>query len=88
MTNVEEAPKYDITITNSKYIANGTYTIVDMSWYAPYKQYGDNVIAMFFYLAFIWYVFTHLPSIITGAGSGYSVYSDNKPIDYELTGKD
>lgn len=58
-----------------------------MSWYAPYKELGDNVICMFFYLFFIWHVFTHLPSIINGAGSAYNVYSDNKPIDYELTGK-
>lgn len=85
--NVQEAPKFTINVTNNKYIADGSYTIVDMSWYTPYKEFGDNVICMFFYLFFIWHVFTHLSSTINGAGSAYNVYTDNKPIDYELTGK-
>ncbi len=88
VTNVDEAPKFNINVKDSKYITDGIYTIVDMSWYSPYKEFGDNVICMFFYLCFVWYAFTHLPSIIKGAGSAYTVYTDNKPIDYELTGKE
>lgn len=68
--DVTTAPVFNITL-NSKYLS-GTYTIIDLSWYAPYKELGDNVICMFFYLGFIWYVFTHLPNIINGAGSSAS----------------
>lgn len=72
---------------DSKYV-NGTYRIVDVSWYKPYKPFADTVICGFAYVGFAFHMFIKLSSIIRGAGSAYSVYSDNKPINYELTGKD
>ncbi len=68
--DVSTAPTFSINI-NSKYLT-GTYTIIDLSWYAPYKQYGDAVITMFCYLGFIWHVFTKLASIISGVDTSYA----------------
>lgn len=67
ITNTEEAPKFQINV-NSKYY-KGTLTIVDLSWYAPYKEMGDNVICIFAYLGFLWRIFIRLPDIIRGAGA-------------------
>lgn len=72
ITSVTEVPRFEMTFDN-KYL-KGTYTIVDLGWYSPYKQYGDNVICMFAYLGFIWYVFKHATSIISGVSSEYSSY--------------
>jgi len=67
ITNTSEAPKFQINV-NSKYY-KGTLTIVDLSWYAPYKEIGDNVICIFAYLGFLWRIFIRLPDIIRGVGA-------------------
>lgn len=67
ITNTSEAPKFQLNV-NSKYY-KGTLTIVDLSWYAPYKEMGDNVICIFAYLGFLWRIFIRLPDIIKGAGA-------------------
>lgn len=67
IVNIEEAPTFKLTL-NNKYVS-GTFTVVDLSWYSQYKALGDNVICMFFYIGFIWYVFKHSSSIISGASS-------------------
>lgn len=79
ITNTEEAPKFQINV-NSKYY-KGTLTIVDLSWYAPYKEMGDNVICIFAYLGFLWRIFIRLPDIIRGAGA--SSYAPNMLGDIE-----
>lgn len=56
---------------NNKYIS-GTYNIIDLSWYAPYKETGDSIICMFFYLGFTWHLFSHMSSYISGADSGFN----------------
>lgn len=76
------APCFNITF-NNKYI-QGTYAVVDLSWYAPYKQYGDNIICMFSYLGFVWHCFKHATSIISGASADYKVYTDGLPIPYNV----
>lgn len=67
ITNTSKAPKFQLNV-NSKYY-KGTLTIVDLSWYAPYKEMGDNVICIFAYLGFLWRIFIRLPDIIKGAGA-------------------
>lgn len=42
-------------------------TVIDLSWYAPYKHYGDMVLSGMIWVFFIWRVFVHLPGIIAGA---------------------
>lgn len=75
LVDVKEAPTFSLTF-NNKYLT-GTYNIIDLSWYAPYKEYGDNVICMFFYLGFIWHVFTKLSSIISGVDTSYTTIEDS-----------
>lgn len=79
ITNTSEAPKFQINI-NSKYY-KGTLTVVDLSWYDSYKEYGDAVICTFVYLSFLWHVFCRLPDIIKGAGA--SSYTSNMLGDIE-----
>lgn len=47
---------------------NGEVTILDLNWYAPYKQYGDIVIAAFIYVFFAWRMYIKLSDIINGVG--------------------
>lgn len=65
--NVNALPKFTIDI-NSKFYT-GELTIIDLSWYAQYKTYGDLVITGFAYLFFIWRLWCRLPSILHGVGS-------------------
>ena len=41
-------------------------TIIDLSWYAPFKSYGDMVMSGLMYAFFTWRVFVRLPGIIAG----------------------
>lgn len=41
-------------------------TVIDMSWYEPYKPYGDQVLGGMIWIFFIWRVFVRLPGIIEG----------------------
>lgn len=61
-----------VKIKPTKYTEETTVKILDFSWYAPFKKYGDLVITGFVYAMFIWRIFTHLPSIISGAGGAYN----------------
>lgn len=66
ITDVENAPKFTLNV-NSKYY-KGEVTVIDFSWYAPFKEMGDNIICIFVYLSFVWNIFLRLPDIIAGAG--------------------
>lgn len=81
--------KDNITGTDSKAIINVTtkptkYTdemkvkIIDFSWYAPFKPYGDLVITGFCYAMFIWRLFMKLPGIIHGTSASVEPFNDVK----------
>lgn len=53
---------------NNEYL-QGTYEIFSVSWYIPYKKYGDSIITAFCYIAFILHVFRNLPNYVSGANS-------------------
>lgn len=65
--NTQETHKYYVNI-NHKYL-NGTVCIIDLSWYAPYKETVDAFICAFAYLAFIWHMFCKIPDLIHGASA-------------------
>lgn len=78
--NVENIQKYIFGVTpspilkipimkvKSKYdYGFGDYFIIDISWYEPYRPYGDLIILAFAWLMFIWRGFVSLPGIISGA---------------------
>ena len=72
INNVGNVPKLTINVKATKYTSASTITILDMSWYEPFKTYGDLVITGFIYAIFIWRIFVALPSIISGAGGAFN----------------
>lgn len=79
ITDVSSAPKYYLNVKSKWY--TGQVCVVDLGWYAPYKDFGDNVICIFAYLSFLWNIFIRLPDIINGAGA--SSYAGNMMNDIE-----
>ena len=79
ITDVSSAPKYYLNVKSKWY--TGQICVVDLGWYAPYKDFGDNVICIFAYLSFLWNIFIRLPDIINGAGA--SSYAGNMINDIE-----
>lgn len=48
-------------------IPSGTI-VLDMSWYAPFKRYGDMVISGFMWIFYLIMLFRHLPDLLSGSG--------------------
>lgn len=91
--NVENIEKYVFGVTpspvlkipimkvKSKYdYGFGDYFIIDISWYEPYRPYGDLIILAFAWLMFIWRVFVSLPGIISGAPGSIWSSSGGTPL--------
>lgn len=76
LNNMGNSPVLESSNIESKYY-NGKLTIIDMSWYAPFKPYGDVVITGFAYILFIWRLFVSAPNIVNGLGA-QSIDNDNK----------
>ena len=68
LNNLGNAPKLELTLGATKYTEEKKYTIIDLSFYAPYKTYGDLILTGFIYIFFIWRLFITIPNIIHGAG--------------------
>lgn len=66
ISGVKPIPSLSINIGETKYTEARTVKIIDLSWYAPYKEIGDSVITGFVYVFFLWKLFIHLPGIISG----------------------
>lgn len=66
--NLGTAPKLEIEVGATKWTEKQKLTILDLSFYKPFKPLGDLMITGFCYLAFIWKLLVSLPSIISGAG--------------------
>lgn len=49
----------------------GNYIIIDVGWYAEYKDFGDKIILAFAWVFFIWRMFVLLPGIISGTVGGF-----------------
>lgn len=78
ISNSGTSPKITINIPESKYWNGGNVTIIDMSWYKPFKAYGDLILTGFMYVFFIWRVWINLPNTINGISSVGSSISINK----------
>lgn len=68
INNVGNAPKLEISIGATKYNNEQKVIVLDFSWYAPFKTYGDLIITGFVYAFFLWRLFINLPNIIHGLG--------------------
>jgi len=93
ITDTTSAPVFYVTVGENKYFS-GKVKVVDLSWYDPYREYGDTVICVFVYFGFLWNIFMKLPDIISGAGatsvsisSQISDISVSKGKGYTLKGK-
>lgn len=86
ITDTTSAPVFYVTVGENKWFS-GQVKVVDLSWYEPYREYGDTVICIFAYLSFLWNIFIRLPDIIAGAGA--SSFAGNQISDikaYKATG--
>lgn len=63
----EGSPVFKLKLS-SKYVS-GEFTILDLSFFAPYKPYSDMVITAFVYLLFAYRTIKHLPETISGLNS-------------------
>lgn len=75
-------PVITVNVGSTKYTDETNIKVIDMSWYAPYKPYGDLVATGFAYVFFIWYIFINLPGIIMGSSG--TVYTTS----YTVTSQD
>lgn len=76
LNNVVNAPKLSLHLGSTKYTSEGDFVILDLSWYAPFKAYGDLVLTGFIYLFFIWRLFISAPSIIHGVAGSIQPLND------------
>ena len=70
INNLGNAPVLHLDLESTKYTNKMTINVIDLNWYKPYKKYGDVVITGLFYAFYLWRIFSKLPGIISGAGSG------------------
>lgn len=68
INNVGEAPSLSVDVAATKYTEAQKLKIIDMSWYKPYKSYGDVVLTVLIYVFFLWRLYIKLPNIISGVG--------------------
>lgn len=68
LSNIGNAPKLTINVSETKYTKAQKVTILDLSFYAPFKPYGDLVLTGFIYIFFLWRLFISIPNIIHGLG--------------------
>lgn len=76
LNNVGNVPKLSLHLGSTKYTSEGDFVILDLSWYAPFKAYGDLVLTGFIYLFFIWRLFISAPSIIHGVAGSIQPLND------------
>ena len=85
--NLGSAPRLELSVGSTKYTEAQTLTVIDFSWYAPFKTYGDLIITGFAYFFFVWRIFIRLPNIVQGLGGDVDYGSMVKDIDvYQKTG--
>lgn len=82
--NTGNAPKLKIRTFKTKYTNEQEQVILDFSWYAPFKAYGDAIITGFVYALFFWRLFISVPNIIKGNAG---VVNDVEFIKYVNSGK-
>lgn len=67
LNNVENGTS-EFTLDIESDVYTGEVVLFDLSWYAPFKAYGDLVFTGFAYVLFIWRLYKNIPNIINGFG--------------------
>ena len=83
--NEDNSPIFEIEVFENKYFS-GNVKVIDLSWYAPFKNYGDTVICCFAYAFFFWRIFIKLPSIIDGAGANIESENSSDSVRFKKGG--
>lgn len=65
------SPSFSVTVPENR-TGITKIEIINLSWYAPYKQYGDTIICCFVYAFFFWRIFIKLSGIISGTSGSVS----------------
>ena len=68
LNELDQSPKLTMNLGATKYTNEQNVVVLDFSWYAPFKPFGDLVLTGFIYLLFLWRLFISLPNIINGFG--------------------
>lgn len=68
INNITTSPSITIDVPDNDYGIN-EITVIDLTWYAKFKPYGDMVITGFAYIMFIWHMYNALPNILNGVSS-------------------
>ena len=74
-SDLQGAPTLTLYGVDSKYF-QGNLTYLDLSWYEPFKPYGDLIITGFIYIFYLLRLFAHIPNIIHGVADYGDVRSD------------
>lgn len=71
-SNPPNAPSIPIHLSAAQshygYQYGGDVEVLDLSWYAPYKQTVDSILSGFLWLLFLWGLWKNAPNIISGTG--------------------
>lgn len=84
LEGAESAPTLTVHVNSTKHTKEQDLKILDLSWYVPFKKYGDMILTGFIYAFFIWRIYISIPSIISGSGGAVRDIPD---IYSKFTGK-
>lgn len=73
INNLGNAPSISLTLSATKYSNEMNMKVIDMSFYKPFKSYGDLIITGFFYVFYLWRLFVNISSILNGVPNLYEV---------------
>jgi hypothetical protein len=73
INNLGNAPAITLNLGATKYTSAMNIKVIDMSFYAPFKNYGDLIITGFFYVFYLWRLFVNISNILNGVPNLYDV---------------
>lgn len=74
LDNIENGTSEFTVDIDSEYYS-GEVILFNLSWYAPFKAYGDLVFTGFAYVLFVWRLWKSIPSILAGFSSVSDIVS-------------
>lgn len=81
LSGLGNPPVITVPVKETSFTEKGEIEILNLSWYAPFKSYGDLIITGFAYALFIWKLFIAIPGIINGfpgsSGESYTMVYPN-----------
>lgn len=69
---------------DNKWGVEGQVKVIDLSFYAPFKEYGDTIICCFAYAFFFWRTYLHITDIINGTGGQIVEIKGSEPVQRNM----